>query len=348
MYIDYSYLLVLWWLLSIKRGVDCVNIGEVEELVRQWSPLIWLAPGEKYLPMSAEDYLKHVKLAFKNGSEIEKVSLDGALQDKLKDAILIPNDSINYLMDNTSSFIYGKNPNLQPVITYALVQQCQNNTQSDVSNSDSSLHFHVSYWVFFPYNEGKQVCFIGSIPTLKIFNICLGSMETLGNHLGDWEHMSLTFSGNRFPDQLYLAFHDSGVYYNYNHTGRYFRFSHQRKSIIQVPKFPQIVRTQGQHPVVFSANGSHGLWSAPGNIDFVRIPRLTDRNGYGTYWKTWNHIKIYHLNTSPLPFWLTYRGKWGNPKRNCYLFKKLGICQYSEGPVGPLWHERDFSCSTRS
>lgn len=32
----------------------------VEELVREWSPLVWLAPGEKYFPMDVDAFLRHV------------------------------------------------------------------------------------------------------------------------------------------------------------------------------------------------------------------------------------------------------------------------------------------------
>lgn len=32
----------------------------VEELVKEFSPLVWLAPGERFLPMSVDEFLKHV------------------------------------------------------------------------------------------------------------------------------------------------------------------------------------------------------------------------------------------------------------------------------------------------
>lgn len=75
------------------------------------------------------------------------------------------------------------------------------------------LHFQVSYWFFYPYNEGKQVCFIGKIPTPMIFNSCVGKKKIMGNHVGDWEHMSLLFKGNNYPQEMYLAVHDTGAYY---------------------------------------------------------------------------------------------------------------------------------------
>lgn len=124
--------------------------------------------------------------------------------------------------------------------------------------------------------------FSGRVPTPKIFNKCFGNIRTLGNHVGDWEHMSLSFAGKTTPDKLYLAVHDAGVYYQYDEKRRYFKYESKiiRKGVAQVPKFPQIVRAQGGHPVLFSAYGSHGLWGAPGEHDFIRVPKLTDRNGF--------------------------------------------------------------------
>lgn len=104
----------------------------------------------------------------------------------------------------------------------------------------------------------------------------------MGNHIGDWEHMSLSFAGKKIPDKLYLAVHDAGVYYSFDEARRYFKYESKimRKGVAQVPNFPEILRTQGHHPIVFSANGSHGLWASPGEYDFIKVPRLKDHNGY--------------------------------------------------------------------
>lgn len=34
-----------------------------------------------------------------------------------------------------------------------------------------------------------------------------------------------------------------------------------------IPKYPLVVELDGTHPVVYSANGSHGLWASPGFIE---------------------------------------------------------------------------------
>lgn len=130
-------------------------------------------------------------------------------------------------LNNKSSFVYGNNPSKYPVPLYVIIKKCPRhlsfrssnaNTISDniqvlMGNSNSDLHFTASYWMFFPFNEGKDICFIGKVPTPFLFNTCLGKKRTLGNHIGDWEHFSLLFNGQTYPEELFSSVHDAGVYY---------------------------------------------------------------------------------------------------------------------------------------
>lgn len=47
---------------------------------------------------------------------------------------------------------------------------------------------------------------------------------------------------------------------------------------------------------------------------------------------------------SNLPFWMTFGGKWGNPRKNCFLLRKFGLCEFTDGPVGILRKKQDFYC----
>uniref|UniRef100_A0A182JP40 Uncharacterized protein n=1 Tax=Anopheles christyi TaxID=43041 RepID=A0A182JP40_9DIPT len=69
-------------------------------------------------------------------------------------------------------------------------------------------HFHVTYWMFYPYSQGKVMCTIdlgpfGPWPIPLIFGMCLGTKKEFGSHVGDWEHMSLYFRGRKEPDVIY-------------------------------------------------------------------------------------------------------------------------------------------------
>lgn len=162
-------------------------------------------------------------------------------------------------------------------------------------------HFHVTYWMFYPYSQGKTVCTLnlgplGPWPIPLIFNVCLGTKKEFGSHVGDWEHMSLHFNGRMEPDEMYVSAHDAGAYYTFDRLTGTFEFKRQetRKGILQQPNFPKTVITSDSHPVLFSAEGSHGLWATPGKHRFVRVPRLYDVNGFGIPWQTWKNVEVIH------------------------------------------------------
>lgn len=192
----------------------------------------------------------------------------------------------------------------------------------------------------------------GNLPIPQFFGMCLGTRKDFGSHVGDWEHMTLFFNGNKEPDEMYVSAHDAGAYYAYERlTGTFdFRRQETRKGILQHPNFPKTVVTSANHPVLFSAEGSHGLWTAPGKHRFVRVARLFDVNGFGTPWYTWKQVEISYDNErtgrSIGPEWLRFNGRWGNPKSKCHPLKKVGLnfCEYSDGPTGIPVKTPHFYC----
>ena len=232
---------------------------------------------------------------------------------------------------------------------YAVINVCNRN------------EFHVTYWFFYPFSEGKRICTIklgilGTVPIPLVFNKCLGTLMNFGSHVGDWEHVSLHFDQFQIgPKQIYVSTHDSGVSYNYDGVKQRFVYERQetRQGILQKPQFPQFVHLdeRDRHPVLFSAKGSHGFWSAPGVHKFTRVPRLYDHNGFGTVWNTWENIEMIYLanfSNTTLPYWMHFMGKWGNPKNYCHPLRMFGIniCQQFDGPTGIPMKQPNFHCNS--
>lgn len=160
---------------------------------------------------------------------------------------------------------------------------------------------------------------------------------------------------------MYVSAHDAGAYYSYERLTGTFEYRRQetRKGILQQPVFPKtVITSSGYHPVMFSAEGSHGLWTAPGKHRFVRVPRLFDINGFGTPWLTWKNVDIFYENsmkTSKLndqqqqqrPNWLQFNGRWGNPKSKCHPLKRVGLnfCEHIDGPTGIPQKKPHFYCN---
>lgn len=89
------------------------------------------------------------------------------------------------LLSNKSSMIYGKQPENNKISApvYTTLTVCENST-----------YHHITYWMFFPYNRGKDVCMLlGMWPLPTINGHCFGMMHEFGSHVGDWEHISIFF-----------------------------------------------------------------------------------------------------------------------------------------------------------
>ncbi|XP_055909261.1 uncharacterized protein LOC129944098 [Eupeodes corollae] len=480
----------------------------VERLIKEWAPVVWLAPEEKFMPLGVEEFLGNVHAVDKGNAETEVKGMP--IGDNSKKAYLVTNAEIDELLENDGSFLHGKDPNQHHVPIYAVVRLCSNfmespttttstatpntsspsrtwvlwlenyflfivkpllppqkpipqpqrrvpyipvsinesgeasntirrssrlfpgfsrnrrrretskffekrgtiqenaenspisttsqkpttdnqpiSTEKEVSefianlvdnvkfNGDSGMNnninedniepqknkenipaFHVTFWMFYPYSQGKTMCTVslgvlGSIPFPAVYGYCLGNRKDIGSHVGDWEHMSLYFDGtNAHPKEMYVSAHDAGAYYTYNHlTGSFeFRKQETRKGILQRPNFPKTVTTFLNHPVLFAAKGSHGLWTAPGKHRFVKVARLYDVNGFGTPWHTWKAVDVSYENLrtarSFVPNWLNFKGKWGNPKSKCHPLRRIGLnfCEYSDGPTGIPLKEPHFQC----
>ncbi|XP_023246281.1 uncharacterized protein LOC106647653 [Copidosoma floridanum] len=406
-------------------GATYADEARVKGLIRDWSPLVWLAPGERFLPLGVPEFLDNVEVD------------DNYLRTRL---------SLQSLLQNRSSFLHGRKP-AGNVPIYALVKNCMADHSPATESSATSttkgtkkpdliveeflfkpvetnnvpsggecadfffhffkvigrilevpppamsapppkarlspkphdldetkrrklklqqqhkqkpqrppLHFHVTYWMFYPYSEGKAVCvldlgFLGSWPIPNIGGMCLGVLKEYGSHVGDWEHVSLYFKGKDHPVAMYVSAHDAGAFYRYEALSGTFVYESQetrKGGLFQKPTFPERVFTsQGSHPVLFSARGSHGLWTAPGKHKFVRLPRLYDESGFGTPWPTWRKLELlWDWESNAMPGWMTFTGKWGNPKSNCHPLARFGfnICEFVDGPTGIPMKRMNFKC----
>ena len=197
------------------------------------------------------------------------------------------------------------------------------------------------YFFYYPYNRGKEV------------------VDTIwGNHVGDWEHITVRLT--RLPDetltpvQVYLSAHSFGGVY----------------------EWADVERFEGTHPVVYSAWGSHGVWSAPGDHVYMSIGEellgvcvtivctdLTDETAAGIAWDTWENVAGFDfvakegLAGAAWPVWMsdafqdpgaapaTAPGggpifRWGN-EEDCStlgvdISDLIGVCRLEDGPTGPI------------
>jgi hypothetical protein len=118
----------------------------------------------------------------------------------------------------------------------------------------------------------------------------------LNGHQGDWERIIVKLDRRNRPTMVRYHQHDS----------------HQDLPWSKVPK-------QGNHPLVFTAKGSHASYSKPGRHHY-----FTDVAGRGKQWKTWNNLRTLRNQA-----WYGYGGAWG----------EVGVSKHTTGPSGPSSHK---------
>lgn len=190
-------------------------------------------------------------------------------------------------------------------------------TEKDYGNID------LSYWAFFPYDTGKVV--IGS---------------TFGCHVGDWEHITVRLAKFTENDVTYVKPVSVAIpahsFTNYSDWG-------------------DLSKIDNTHPVVYCANGTHGMWKDPGAHMYMNIvvAQLTDYCDAGSAWDTWNALNTYQyapgslsgigLGDSEWPSYFNsdYQNpnsgaviRWGNEENGSLFGQPLR----DKGPNGPESH----------
>lgn len=195
--------------------------------------------------------------------------------------------------------------------------------EKDYNNVD------ISYFQYCPYNYGKKV---------------LG-ME-FGNHVGDWEHITIRFA----------KFTHNGVDYLKPIQVRY-----PTHSFANEYTWAEVEKVEGTHLVGYSADGSHGMWKDAGEHEYqnIVVAKLTDDCSAGTAWDTWTCLETYEYSAPTrtgrglgITEWKSYFDvdyqnaeslsvyEWGNKKDGSVFGQdKLG-----NGPTGPQekWALSDY------
>ena len=147
-----------------------------------------------------------------------------------------------------------------------------------------------------------------------------------GNHVGDWEHTLVRFRHGK-PDLVFLSEHSGGEAYAYS-----------------------ALEKIGKRPVVYSAEGSHAMYSTPGLHPYVLpLGLLHDQTDRGPLWDPSMNLHAYKYNlaanhlvpstrTPSAPVnWFYYIGRWGDkayPLDDRRQYRFAGQKHYESGPLG--------------
>lgn len=221
----------------------------IQDLAFKYRPIVYLHPGEKYLPMEFNQYVNESRLKncktgaiFKPDQVFDDVTFGQWLHDYPQ---INSQDYTLYLphgMDSPCIAQYQpKTPELATVPLYV--------NYRTASNFDNGYHIYISYTFMYAYNGPEPVC-------------CF----SMGQHYADSEHVTCDVFVSRNGDvsfnQMYNSRHNGGVWIDGAdliwHAGR---------------------------PLVFSSLNGHASYNVAGHHSRYWGVAI-DRCGYGELWDT--------------------------------------------------------------
>ena len=278
----------VYWVLN-KDYINQQGYGlatDITALATAIAPRIWMYSGESYFPSSVEFFLANTH---DTGER------------------LVTNESLGCAECTDPVFLDGERPTGDYTPPNYVIVVPKGNGVTDLV-----------YFQLYPYNMGKSVC-IGA----ELWGECVGSRIRVGNHVGDWEHLTIRLQDGQ-PSQVYLSQHG---------WGETFTWGDSRLQMVD------------GHPVVYSAEGSHGLYSTADSHVYMTLPNgteLEDDTNAGSAWDSWNNLVI--VDWKPVGSyegslsWLNYSGDWGNDEDDCGILEGVsGECVLNSGPSGPMF-----------
>ncbi|KAI9145345.1 vacuolar protein sorting-associated protein 62 [Paraphysoderma sedebokerense] len=264
-------------------------------LAQRYAPKVHLHPEEEYNPCSIDFFLQHTNV--KDRRKLGELS-------KSRDTNNFYISTNDELPCNSCTLDWFKGQNVQKneAPLYSLVVP-----QKDLGDNIVDIY----YFAYYAYNKGKTLCLGARDPR----GVCIGKLQTFGNHLGDFEYTAIRFKDYK-PTEMFLSNHYAGT---------------------RIPFDDPRLQKQGTHPVLYSAYGSHGFHYTSGRHVYHPTLRLADEFDAGQTWNTWKNLEVYGLKdpkkreyTGEEEAWLNFQGRWGN-KSPCMFASKMSLCELENG-----------------
>ncbi|GLT92722.1 hypothetical protein SLE2022_105460 [Rubroshorea leprosula] len=288
------------------------NLPQIEVLFRAYAPWIYFHPDEKYFASSVSWFFMNGALLYKKGEESNPVSIESTGSNLPQGG---SNDGAYWLELPVDGGEESNPVSIEP--TGSNLPQGGSNDgaywldlpvdggekervkRGDLSSSQAYLHVKpmlgatftdIAVWVFYPFNGPARA-------KVEFVNVDLGK---IGEHVGDWEHVTLRISN--FNGEL------CSVYFSKHSGGSWFSSS-------------ELEFQGGNKPVSYASLHGHAMYSKPGLVlqgsgnigirnDTAKSKMLMDTGGQ------FSVVAADHLgSTVTEPPWLNYFREWG-PKIN--------------------------------
>lgn len=260
---------------NLKDGLSSMpNLGQVEALIKAYSPWVYFHPDENFFPSSVSWFFKNGALLYKKRDESNPV----AMEPTGSNLPLNGSNDGSYWLDlpkDGGAKDQVKKGNLQDAGGYFHVKPMFGSTYTDIV-----------LWLFYPFNGNAKAKF-------GVINVSLGK---IGEHVGDWEHVTLRISNlDGELKSVYFSQHSSGIWVS----------------------AVDLEYQGGNKPVTYSSLHSHAFQPKTGNV-------LIGGNGIGIRMEAAKGNSVIDTGAQFLvisaeylgsmvvePPWLNFCNKWG-------------------------------------
>ncbi|KAL1818770.1 hypothetical protein ACET3Z_013639 [Daucus carota] len=262
------------------------NLTQLREVMEAYSPVVYFHPDENYFPSTVNWYFQNGALLFSKGNESSPTPVEPMGSNLPQGG---SNDGAFWLglpNDKTASDKIKKG-DLQGASAYLHIKPMLGASCTDIA-----------IWLFYPFNGPARA-------KIEIVNISLGK---IGEHVGDWEHVTLRIS-------------------NFNGELRSVYFSEHSKG--QWVSAPQLEFENGNKPVTYSSLNGHAFYPKAGLVlqgsggIGIRNDSAKSKNVMDTG-RRFSIVSAEYLAASGVvePPWLNYMRKWG-PKISYDIAEEL-------------------------
>lgn len=254
------------------------NADQIKALIQSYSPIIYFHPDEEYFPSSVEWFFRNGALLYKKGEETKPVAIDATGSNLPQGGTNDGEYWIDLPVENGAKERVKKG-DLSDAIAYFHVKPMFGGTFTDIA-----------IWLFYPFNGPAKA-------KVEFLNISMGK---IGEHVGDWEHVTLRISNyNGELKSMYFAQHSKGVWVDASEL----EFGGGNKPVAYASLHGHASYTKPG--LVLQGNGSIGIRNDSGKSKFVmdagaRVA-VVDAGYLGAVYVA--------------PPWLDYQREWG-PKKS--------------------------------
>ncbi len=276
---------------------------EIDPLILQYEPILYLHPNETYQPMNVEAYVNHCSLW-----DYNEITPDKPLKEESADNP-ITLDDLNFEGIDSSDYYLQFSEELAEGLTLGKLpdpskaddeyKQMKNNNEVkytyytrkmiDTVDETGEGYIVLQYWYFYAFNDWKE-------------------KDGFNNHEGDWECVMIFINPKEDNQPKYIA------YSSHHNRGRIEEpWQLQYTSVRRSWDSAEVVK-QADNVISFVGVGSHANYPNNGDNGIHPVPLFpndqTSYNGLHFEKDDWEDIVVFEENN--FPKWLTeYHGRWG-------------------------------------